>query len=397
MARKSKKRGRKKLTRKQLSRLEREERIRKLLILGVTLVGIAVVGVLGYGLVVEQILEPRQPVAVVDDEPVTSSEFQARVRFRRLQMQNQLQYLYQQQQQTTDTQSANAQSFLQYIQGQIRDIQSQLEPENAETIGKQVLDQLIQEELVRQEASSRGISVTSDEVEEKIQDAFGYNPDAAPEPTVSAPLTSTGTVTTPPSPVPTQMTKADFRDMYNRYIRESLRPMGISEQLYRTWIEAELLTERLQADIEEKQVPAEADQVKLRLLTVDSEERANELAARLDAGEDFQTLADELKQDQGVQGSGNELGWLPRELLENRLGKELTDLAFSLEVGERSQPLAGEEGQQYRIVLVAGHEVRELDKFVRQQMVDDAFQAWLDAQLVLVERKTYRDRIPTEP
>lgn len=397
MARKSKKRARKKLTRKQLSRLEREERIRKLLILGVTLVGIAVVGVLGYGLVAEQILKPRQPVAVVDDEPITSSEFQARVRFRRLQMKNQLQYLYQQQQQTTDTQSANAQSFLQYLQGQIRDIQSQLEPENAETIGKQVLDQLIQEELVRQEASSRGISVTSDEVQEKIQDAFGYNPDATPEPAVSAPLTSTGTVTTPPSPVSTQMTKADFRDMYNRYIRESLRPMGISEQLYRTWIEAELLTERLQADIEEKQVPAEADQVKLRLLTVGSEERANELAARLDAGEDFQTLADELKQDQEVQGSGNELGWLPRELLENRLGKELTDLAFSLEVGERSQPLAGEGGQQYRIILVAGHEVRELDKFVRQQMVDDAFQAWLDAQQVLVERKTYRDRIPTEP
>lgn len=142
MAKKSKKQAPKELTRKQRSRLERERRMEKLLLWGVAIVGVVVVGVLVYGFVVEKIVKARQPVAVVSGVPITTSEFQARVRFMRLQMQTELQYLLYQQQ-ALDPTDADTQFYLEYIQGNIRDLQAQLAPENALVIGEQVLNQLI--------------------------------------------------------------------------------------------------------------------------------------------------------------------------------------------------------------------------------------------------------------
>jgi hypothetical protein len=389
------------LTRKQRSRLEEERRIQKRLIWGVSIVGIVIVGVLGYGVVAERIVEPRQPVAIVDDVPITTADFQARVKFRRVQLQNQMSYLYQQQQAlAAEEASSTTQSFQDYIQGQITDLQAQLAPENAEAIGQQVVDQMIQEELVRQEAARRDITVSPEEVQSSIHESFGYNPDATPVPTVSPPLTSTESLTTSqptPAPTPTQMTEEDFREMYNRYIREGLNPQGISEQQYRSWVEVSILTEKLQEDMAEE-LPEEAEQVTLRYLSVSDEERADELAQRLDSGEDFQTLADELEADEEAPGFSSELGWLPKDVLADRLGEDLADLAFSLEIGEHTEPVTmGDEGQSYFIIEVTGHEVRELEASVRDTLGRDAFESWLDAQQSLVERKSWQSRVPTEP
>ncbi len=49
-----------------------------------------------------------------------------------------------------------------------------------ETIGQAVLDQLINEELIRQEAEKRGITVSEAELDEAMQSAFGYYPNGSP-------------------------------------------------------------------------------------------------------------------------------------------------------------------------------------------------------------------------
>ena len=389
------------LTRKQRSRLEEERRMQRILIWGVSIVGILIVGVLGYGVVAEKIIEPREPVAIVDQNPITTAEFQARVKFRRLQLQNQLRYLYQQQQAlATQDSETGGQSFLEYIRGQTSTLESQLAPENAQVIGQQVLDQMIQEELVRQEAERRDLTIAPEEVQDEIHAGFGYDPDATPVPTVSSPLTSTESLTTSqptPAPTPTQMTAADFRELYNRYMREGLRPLGISEQQYRSWIKVSLLTEKLKDDMKEE-LPSEAEQVKLQFLSVSSEERARDLSQRLDEGQDFQTLAEEIQADEEAPGFSNELSWLTRELLESRLGEEAAEQAFNLEVGDHSEPIAvGEQNQSYYVIQVTGHEVRELQDSAREQMAQDVFQSWLDAQQSLVERKSIENRVPTEP
>jgi hypothetical protein len=202
------------------------------------------------------------------------------------------------------------------------------------------------------------------------------------------------------------MTEEDFNQMYNRYVQETLSPLGVSEQQYRSWVKGALLMDKVQQSMTEE-VPAEADQVKVRLLSVPDQEQANALASRLDDGEDFQVLMDELQADEEGSGYGTELEWLPQDVLASRLGENLAARAFELEVGGYSQPMEMEsaapqgEGAQspparFVIVEVTGHEVRDLDEEIRQQLGQQAFQSWLESQQVLVERKSYQDMIPAD-
>jgi parvulin-like peptidyl-prolyl isomerase len=391
------------------------------LVLGVILVGVVIVAVLGYGIIAEKVVKAREPVAVVDGVPIATTDFQARVRFRRMQLRMRMQSLLRQQQ-SFDMTDPNADFYLQYIQGQMRELENQLSPANALTIGEQVLDQLILEELVRQETKRLDITVTPEELQQEIERYFGYDrnpPTPTPAPIATLPLTPTDALLNPtptvaPLPTPTMMTEDAFRQLYNNALK-AWKPLGVSEQKFKSWVEAWLLLEELQERIG-AEVPTTADQVKLRYLSVDGEERASELAARLDDGEDFQVLADELEEDEEATGLGTELGWYPRDMLEERMGAELAELAFSMEVGEHSQPVEGEDGTRYTIVEVMDREVRELASYLLEQAKDDVFQEWVEAQkeVSLVEyppvraecqgdtpwyddecRHSWRDRDPT--
>jgi parvulin-like peptidyl-prolyl isomerase len=399
MAKQTKKRAPKELTRKQVSRIERDRRMERILKWSVTAVALVVVGVLAYGFIVETVVKARQAVATVGDASITTADFQARVRFTRMQMNSELLYL-RQQQQALDPTDPEVQFYLEYLQNNVLDLESQLSAENALIIGEQALDQLIQEELVRQEAERRGITVSPDELQTAVEQSLGYERNPAtptPAPTATPSLTPTGELepTSTPLPTPTPMTEQDFRQGYDNLI-DGLKSLKISEQQWRSWFEVSLLLEKVQEQMREE-VPVTAEQVKLRYLIVDNEELANEVSARLDAGEDFQAVSDELQEDEEVTVYGTELDWLPQSLLESRMNAEVADLAFSLEVGRHSQPVLDQDGAWYAIIEVLGREVRELDQDVRDQLGDEAFQEWLDAQQVLVVRGTYRDRVPTDP
>ncbi len=380
------------LTRKQRSRLEQEKRLEQFLLWGVTIVVVAIVGILGYGLVFEKLIKAREPVAMVGNTPIITAEFQARVRFMRMQMQRQL-FGLQQRQAVADPTDPNSDILLQYLQEQIRSAQTDLAPENTATVGDQVISQLILEELVRQEAERRGIIITQDELQKQIESNFGYDSNPpTPEPTVSSPLTPTEESL----PTPTPMTEKDFEQLYADFLSESLKPLDISEEQYRSWLEASLLSTKLQEQMA-TEISTEADQVELNVLSVNSNEQASALVARLDAGEDFQILAAELNAGGQDSGYATELGWLPKDLSESNLGAELTEIAFNLEVGEHSQPVADPDGGWYNILKVEGHESREIDQWAQQQLAEQKFQGWLESQQFLVERRTYLDRVPTEP
>ena len=401
MAKKTKKRASRELTRKQASRIEREQRIERIVVWSVIGVAVVVIGVLAYGFIVEKVVKSRQAVATVSDTAITTAEFQARVRFTRMQMVSELNYMYQQQQ-TLDPTDTEVQFLLEYLQNNIVDLQSQLAPENALIIGEQSLEQLIQEQLVRQEAEARSISVSSQDVDVAVEQFFGY--DSSPvlptlSPSTTLPLTPSDVVvsepTVTPPPTPTPMTEAEFKQRYDNFLK-GLRNLDIAEQQYRSWVESSLLLEKLREQLT-AEAPAAADQVLLRYITIDDGERAAEAAARLNTGDDFQALLDELRTDEEISAYGSELDWLPKESLESRFEAAVSELAFSLAVGERSQPIPSEDGQRFTIIEVLGHEERELNEYLRQQYADEAFQEWLDSQQVLVERSTYTDRVPTDP
>jgi hypothetical protein len=362
------------------------------LIWGAIAVGVIVVGVLLYGLVVENIIKSRQPVAIVGDVPIRTDEFQARVRFTRMQMQLELSNL-EQQRRSVDPGDESAEFVLNYLDSSISQLQSELADENALALGDQAVDTLILYELSRQEAERRGIVLTEDDVQRAIEVGFGYDRDIASSPVSSAePISPTEGI----APTPTPMTEDEFLTRYDFLMNDLLKPLDISENMYRSWIEADLAVQEVRAAMLDE-TPDEADQVKVTVLSAAEEAQANGLAARLDGGETLAAISEELEAAEEPQAYVTELDWLPQSALEGRLGTELAVLAFSLEVGEHTPPVLSESGQGYYIVAVVGHEVRELSETVREELAEELFQTWYEAQQVLVERKSYSDQVPTEP
>ena len=160
------------LHKKHIARLERERRETRLILY--TFFGIlgAVVLLLFYGWLDINYLQSNRAVAKVGDTKILVKDFEPRVRLQRQQL---LDNYYQYQQ--------YAQYFGMDVSSQLQDIQNQLDFPSV--IGQAVLDIMINEEIIRQEAAKRGITVSAEEIDAEMQSGFGYFPNGTPTATVT--------------------------------------------------------------------------------------------------------------------------------------------------------------------------------------------------------------------
>ena len=384
----------KELTRRQISRLEKERRLEKTLIWSVVAMAVVIVAVLTYGLVLENVIKARQPIAVVGDVAIPTSEFQAFVRYARMQMQLQLVTL-EEQRQSIDPTDETSSFILSYLDNQISQLQSSLDASNALTIGDQAADRLILYELARQEVARRGIQISDDDVQRAIEVSLGYDRDASTPPVDSSEEispTEEGVL-----PTATPVTEEAFQERYQLVLSDMLKPLNISEKAFRRWNQGDVAVQKLQEALLEE-APAEGEQVKLSVLSVDGEALANELAARIDAGETLAVIGEELAASDDPSGSLNELDWLPISSVEDYIGPVLATQSLLLSVGEHTPPMPTETAGVYTIVEMVGHETREYSDGARQSIADELFTAWYEsAEQAHVVRKAYADRVPTTP
>jgi len=309
-----------------------------------------------------------------------------------------------------------------------------------ETIGQQVLDQMGDEILIRQEAQKRGITVSNDEVEKKIQEGLSFFPNGTPTPTVtptefsfptltgqqltlypstSTPteeLTSTVTPTatldlsatpaltsTPapatPSPVPQPPTatstphtlegfKKDYADMLKNF-----KTVNISEKSVRSVYEAELYRKKL-FDVLTKDTPQTEEQVWARHILVETEAEAKTIYNFLQQGSDFATFAKANSKDTGSAVNGGDLGWFGK----GAMVPEFEEAAFKLKVGEISEPVKSQFG--YHIIQVLGHQELPLNASQVEQAKQKIFDDWLTAARKEAKIQTFdiwKERVPTEP
>ena len=414
------------VTKKHIARLERERRQINL-IRGVALAGIAAVALLlAYGYLRLNVFALREPVAKVNGVTITTSEWQERVKFQRAQMIN-LFNQYQMYQQF----GMDASQQLQQIAGMLQ---------SPEILGQQVLDQMTDEILIRQEAEERGISVSSAEVDAYFQETFGFFPDGTATPTITPtefvfptlsseqltiyPSTATPTeaptstvtpmatidrsatppptaTTAPPTPtfVPqeptatsTPYTLEGFQTDYDELL-ESYDTYGISEQTVRAAYEADLLRKKLRDDIA-KDMPQTEEQVWARHILLETAEEANAAYERLQNGEDFADVASKISKDTGSAANGGDLGWQPRSFFVTEFG----DAAFTQEIGEIGQPVQSDFG--YHIIQVIAREELPLSDTQYEQKKETALSDWLTAareQATIETFETWKERVPTEP
>lgn len=437
-------------TRKHLARLERERILRRNIIIGSLAVIILVIALVGYGLLESTVLQPRQPVASVEGEQITTAEFQARVRYERRNLVNQYLNVYQTMQMFGS--DPNTQAF---FQQNLNQIQFQLDPQS---LGNDIINRMVEDIMIRKEAERRGITVTEQEIDRYIQEAFGFFPEGeAPTPTpipTTAPtstlsatqlallpptptpgeqptetpeLTLTPEATTPettplgeetgtpepeatateeptptptgptptpaPTLTPTPYTLESYQADYQALIKNLKEEINFSEAQFRRVIAAQLYRQKLRDALTED-LPREQEQVWARHILVADQETAQQVRERLVAGEDFASLAAELSLDESNKESGGDLGWFPL----GRMDPEFEKVAFNLRIGEISQPVQTQFG--WHIIQVLGHENRPLSAAEYEQLRDTKFQEWLTQQRLVTEPQIFdiwQERVPTQP
>lgn len=128
---------------------------------------------------------------------------------------------------------------------------------------------------------------------------------------------------------------AEYKRRLAFYQAKALRDAFFEEKIEPTVTEEEI---REIYDDEAAKVN-EIERVHARHILVDSEEQAAELKARIDAGEDFATLAQEFSKDGSAQ-YGGDLGFFAAD----EMVKPFSDVAFALEPGQVSDPVQTQFG-----------------------------------------------------
>ena len=415
------------VTKKHIARLERERRqsniIRAIAIGGILIV----VLLLGYGYLKLNVLQLRESVAEVNGVTITTGQWQERVQLQRVNLLN----LY-------NTYQFYQQNFGMDSTQQLQQIQLTLQ--SPELLGQEVLDQMVEEILIRQEAEKRGISVSAQEVEEAIQAAYNFFPNGTPTPTITPtefslptlsaqqltiyPATatptkvltttpeSTGTpdnsvtptatsTTAPPTPTfvpmsPTATATPFTLEGFNTQFAESMdsyKSSGVSEATIRAAYENQLLREKL-VEVITADTPRAEEQVWARHILVADKGKAATVMALLNHGSDFGKLAQEFSTDTGSGAKGGDLGWFGK----GAMVAEFENAAFSLEIGEISEPIQSEFG--YHIIQVLGHEEIPLDAAQYEEKRQTAFTEWLtktreEADITILD--IWKERVPTAP
>lgn len=199
---------------------------------------------------------------------------------------------------------------------------------------QKVLDLLIDQELIRQEAARQGVTITDQQVQAEIDAAIAEHG--------------------------------------QEYFDSWLIANFYSLDEFRNYVRIDLLTQTLISPLLAS-IPTSAMQVHARHILVNSQEEADALLARLSAGEDFAELAEQYSIDVTSRFLGGDLGWFPEGGL---LVPEVEEAAFSNAPG--SAPVIVASNWGYHIIQsLETAEGRPVDAATHLRLQERAVEEWL--------------------
>lgn len=390
-----------------ISRREREQLRVVYLGLGIGLALVAVVLIIGA--VQTFIIEPNSPVASVAGQEITTGEYQTRVQYERFLLDEQY---FQILAQRANANQSEDEQLAQFLISQYEQLLNQI-VQRRTVIDREVVDVMINNRLIATEAAKRGITVSEDEVNEFINrflarrqggltaaaadetvtaraDASATaalwtpTPTLAPSPTLtttdSITPTATPAETATPAPTPTLsvIDTATLGSEYTNWLETLAEIPELNEMEYREIVRSQALEEKFRETLG-AEVPLEGEQSNARHILVESEEEANDVSARLAAGEDFADLAAELSIDTSSGINGGDLGFVSRGVFV----PSVDEAVFELPMGEVSEPIESDFG--WHVIEVLAREVQELSPVDYQRSQSLAYDEWLTEARVAVE------------
>jgi len=422
----------KNVTKKHLARKEKEQRQTRIILAVTITVLIIIVGLIVYGLIDSYLVKPNKPVAHVGNEVITVGEFDKKVKYSRLSMINQA-YMYVQYSQMFGDLGSSFIGNAQSIVNQMTDTVS---------MGSSVLDSMIDEIIIAEEASKLGISVDEAEIQEAKLSAFDFFPQGSPTPTITPTTvftptlslaqidllqytatpqaTETPAVTSTPTeetvaptqettetldgsieqetqptepPTPTPYTTQGFAKEFDTYLN-TLSSIGFSEKDVYQMFKAQILRQNLLDEVTKDLQPFE-DQVWARHILVATLEEAESILSKLEVGESWVDLTSEYSLDTGSKDSGGDLGWFGR----GKMLPEFEAAAFALNEGEISDPIETQYG--FHIIQLIGKANKALTSEEFESLKQTTFSNYItairDSRSDISIETDWSDHIATEP
>jgi parvulin-like peptidyl-prolyl isomerase len=203
---------------------------------------------------------------------------------------------------------------------------------------RQVLDSMIEQLLIEQAAAQEGMVISEEELEATIQQSIEEGGGQA---SFEEWLQTSS------------LTYEDFREE----IRFQLLALAIFERVTGS-------------------IPTTGEQVHARHILVGTEEEAQAILGRLQAGEDFAALAGQLSQDENTREAGGDLGFFHRGQL---ISPELEETAFALSPGQIGEVVRSQFGYHVVQVLEKASD-RPLPLELLNALREEAFAYWMQEQ-----------------
>ncbi|HEY4723505.1 MAG TPA: peptidylprolyl isomerase [Anaerolineae bacterium] len=199
----------------------------------------------------------------------------------------------------------------------------------------QILDSMIDDVLIAQEAAKEGTAVSDADLEAAMQRLIS---DAGGQAAFDQSLVAAG------------------------------QTLDDARAVQRTQMLNNLMRDRVLTN-----VPTTAEQVHARHILVDSQAAADALLAQLKAGADFVQMAQQSSQDSLTRANGGDMSWFPRGWLPS---KEVEDAAFALQPGQISDVVQSAFG--FHIIQVIDRDPnRALPPEKLLELQKQAFEKWL--------------------
>ncbi len=433
---------------KHIARQQREQKqTRLILYIFFGILG-TVILLLVYGWLDINYLQLNKAIAKIGSTEILVKDFQPRVRLQRENLLSQ----YVQYQQYAQFFGIDVSTQTQQIQAQLSDTQS---------IGQAIVNLMVDEEIIRQEAAKRGITASEEEINSALQSALGYFPNGTPTATVTPtefvlpelpaevfkiltatlPPTATLEASATPQPTNTEIIATDISSTNS--VTATAQPSltatatstspatptaagtatasptatpytetgfqkNVSElqnNVLKLGFDETYYRKFFEVQILEKKlreeiltnVPATETQVRARHILVADEQTAKDLIARLQAGDDFAELAVQFSTDTASATLGGDLGWFGK----NKMVAEFEAAAFALQKSGDITTTPVKTSFGYHIIQLVAKQETPLTAEQFQQAQDVEFRKWLDSMRteygVEIFDSVWQQNTPSEP
>jgi foldase protein PrsA len=176
----------------------------------------------------------------------------------------------------------------------------------------------------------------------------------------------------------------NLKEMYGMQYELAVQQNG--EEAIRNMVKLDLLRQKAatkNVKVTEEELKKYYDEYKPKVkashILVDDEKTAKEIKEKLEKGADFAKLAKEYSKDTGSAANGGDLGWFGP----GKMVKEFEDAAYSLKVGEISDPVKTDYG--YHIIKVTDKEEKKSFEEMKDEIEFEVKKSKLDTTKVQSE------------